>query len=67
MYLLLFCRQVISDSAAPWTVARQAPLSIGLSRQEYWGGLPFTSPGNLPNPEIRPAPAALADGFFTTV
>ena len=33
-----------------WTVARQAPLSMGFSRQEYWGGLPFPPPGDLPNP-----------------
>ena len=40
--------------ATPWTVAHQAPLSIGLSRQEYWSGLPFPSPGDLPNPGIEP-------------
>ena len=40
--------------ATPWTVARQAPLSMGFSRQEYWSGLPFPSPGNLPDPEIKP-------------
>ena len=38
----------------PWTVARQAPLSMGFSRQEYWSGLPFPSPGDLPNPGIEP-------------
>ena len=37
----------------PWTVAHQAPLSMGLSQQEYWSGLPFTSPGDLPNPGIK--------------
>ena len=36
--------------ASPWTVARQAPLSMGFSKQEYWSGLPFPSPGDLPNP-----------------
>ena len=36
--------------AAPWTVAHQDPLSMGFSRQEYWSGLPFPSPGDLPNP-----------------
>ena len=36
-----------------WTVARQAPLSMGFSRQEYWNGLPFPSPGDLPNPGIE--------------
>ena len=40
--------------AIPWTVACQAPLSMGFSRQEYWSGLPFPSPGDLPNPEIEP-------------
>ena len=37
-----------------WTVARQTPLSMGFSRQEYWSGLPFPSPGDLPNPGIEP-------------
>ena len=40
--------------ATPWTVARQAPLSMGFTRQEYWSGLPFPSPGDLPNPGIEP-------------
>ena len=44
----------MSDSAVPWTVACQAPLSVEFSRQEYWSGLPFPSPGNLPNPGIEP-------------
>ena len=38
----------------PWTVARQAPLSMGFSRQEYWSGLPFPPPGDLPYPGIEP-------------
>ena len=53
----------------PWTVAHQAPLSMGFPRQEYWSGLPFPSPGYLPNLGIKPAsPAspALAGRFFTT-
>ena len=41
--------------ATPWTVARQAPLSIGFSRQEYWSGVPCPPPGNLPDPGIKPA------------
>ena len=46
----------------PWTVARQAPLSMGFSRQEYWSGLPFPSPGDRPNPGIEPgSPALQAD------
>ena len=40
--------------ATPWTVAHQAPLSMGFSRQEYWSGFPFASPGDLPNPGIQP-------------
>ena len=48
--------------AAPWTVAYQAPPSMGFSRQEYWGGLPFPSPGDLPDPGIEPrSPALQAD------
>ena len=49
----------------PWTVARQAPLSMGFSRHEYHGGSPFPSPGDLPDPEIEPTSPALAGGFFT--
>ena len=56
----------MSDSfAIPWTVSHQAPLSVGFSRKEYWSGLPFPSPGALPNPEIEPMSPALADRFFT--
>ena len=51
--------------ATPWTVARQVPLSMGFPRQEYWRGLPFTSPGDLPNPRMSPVSPALAGGFFT--
>ena len=48
--------------ATPWTVAYQAPLSVGFSRQECWSGLPFLSPGDLPNPGIEPrSPALQAD------
>ena len=52
--------------ATSWTVAHQAPLSMGFARQEYWSGLPFPSPGDLPNPGIKPMSPALAGGFFTT-
>ena len=48
--------------ATLWTVAYQAPLSVGFSRQEYWSGLPFPSPGDLPNPGIKPrSPTLQAD------
>ena len=45
--------------ATPWTIACQAPLSMGFSRQEYWSGLPFPSPGDLPDPGIEPGSPAL--------
>ena len=43
----------------PWTAAYRAPPSMGFSRQEYWSGLPFPSPGDLPNPGIKPRPPTL--------
>ena len=47
-----------------WTVASQAPLSMGFPRKEYWSGLPFPSPGDLPNPRIKPqSPALQADSL----
>ena len=49
----------MSDSATPWTVARQAPLSMEFFRQEYWSGMPFPSPGDLPNPRFEPWSLAL--------
>ena len=55
--------------ATLWTIASQAPLSIGFSRQEYWSGLPCPPPGDLPDPGIEPmSPTSpvLAGGFFTT-
>ena len=65
--LLLFSLSVVSDSFETlWTVAHQAPLSMGFSRQEYWNGLPFPSPGDLPSPGITSMSPVLAGGFFTT-
>ena len=52
--------------ATPWTVAHQAPLSMGFSRQEHWSGVQFPSPGDFPNPGIEPMSPALAGRFFTT-
>ena len=53
-----------NSSVTLWTVARQAPLSMGFPRQEYWRGLPFPSPGDLPNAGIdRGAPALPADSL----
>ena len=60
---------VVSDSAVPWTVVHQASLSMEFFRQEYWSGLPFPTPGDLPDPGIKPASPvspALASGYFTT-
>ena len=64
--LLLFSLLSQDSFATPWTVAHQAPLSTGFPRQEYWSGLPFPSPGDLPDPGIEPMSPALAGGFFTT-
>ena len=57
----------MSDSVTPWIVACQAPLSMEFSRQEYWNGLPFPIPEDLPNPGIEPmslASPALAGRFL---
>ena len=55
-YMTIVCvsHSVMSDFVTPWTVAHQAPLSMGFPRQEYWSGLPFISPGDLPNTGIEP-------------
>ena len=59
---------VVSDSCAtPWTVAHQAPLSMGFSRQEYWRGMPFPPSAELPDPGIEPESPELTGGFFTTI
>ena len=52
--------------ATPWIIIHQAPLSMGLSRQEYWNGLPFPPPRDLPDPGIERESPAVADEFFTT-
>ena len=61
-------RSVVSNSLRPHGLytARQAPRSRGFSRQEYWSGLPFPPPRDLPDPGMEPASPALAGGFFTT-
>ena len=65
--LLLFSRSVMSDSLGPHRLClvHQAPLSLWISRQEYWSGLPFPSPGDHPTSGIKPRSPALAGGFFT--
>ena len=52
--------------ATPWTVACQAPLSMAFFRQEYWSGLPYPPPVDLPNPGMEPASPELTEGFFAT-
>ena len=65
--LLLFGCLVLSHCfVVLWTVAGQAPLFMGFPRQEYWSGLSFPSPGDLPYSEMEPASPTLADRFFTT-
>ena len=63
------CSACVLLFVASWTVAHRAPLSMGFSRQEYWRGLPFRAPEDLPDPGIQPASLvtpALAGGFLTT-
>ena len=69
-FFCLFVCLVMNDSfATPWTVACQAPLSMGFPRQEYWSVLPFPSPRDLPDSWLKPTPLvapAWAGSFFTT-
>ena len=67
--VLCYVTSVVSDFATSRTVARQVPLCMGFSRQEYWSGLPFPSPVGLPDPGIEAVSLmspALAGSFFTT-
>ena len=66
----VFSHPVVSNSATLWTRAHQAPLFVELSRQEYWNGLPFPTPEDLPDPGMESASLmspALAGRFFTAV
>ena len=66
---VLSCSSHIQLFATPWTIACQAPLSMGFSRQEYWSGLPCLPSGDLPGPWTEPVSLmspALVGGFFTT-
>ena len=68
--MCVLSHSVVFDFATPWTIAHQAPLFMELSRQEYWNGLPFPTPGDLPDPGMESASLvcpALAGGFFTAV
>ena len=65
---MLSCLSQVQLFVTPWTVVRQAPRSMGFSRQESWGGLPCPPPGDLPDPGIEPTSLmspALTGGFFT--
>ena len=69
-YTLLYLSGLVAKScltvATPWTVVHRTPLYIGFSRQEYWSGQPFPSPGHLPKPGIEPgSPALQADSLLT--
>ena len=61
---IISCSVMSNSSVSPWT--HQASLSMGFSRQDYWSGLLFPSPGGLPNPGIKSTAPTLLDGFFTT-
>ena len=60
------CSILSTCFVTPWTIACQIPLSMGFSRQEYWSGLPFPPPGDLPDPGVEPTSPALIGRFFTT-
>ena len=64
--LSLFSCSVVSNSATPWTAARWSSLSVGFPRQEYGSGLPFPSPGDLPEPGIERVSPTFAGTLFTT-
>ena len=64
--MCVFALSHVQLIAIPWTVACRAPLSMELYRQEHWSGLPFPSPGDLPDPGIEPASPALIGRLFTT-
>ena len=66
---MLSCFNRVQLFVTPWTVTHQSPLSMGFSRQEYWSGLPWPPPGDLPHPRIESMSLmspALAGEFFTT-
>ena len=69
MVCMCVCACMLSHAGhfvTPWTVAHKAPLSMGFSGQEYWSGLPFPSPVELPDAGIESTSSALAEGFLTS-
>jgi len=72
--MLLLCQDIFGGSVTklyptlvtPWTTVHQAPLSMGFPRQEYWSGLPFPSPGHLPDPGIKPESPSLREDSLST-
>ena len=66
MYMCVCTLSHVLLFAIPWILASQAPLSMGLSWQEHWSGLPFPSSGDIPHPEIKPVSPVLTGELFTT-
>ena len=64
--LFVYSLSCVGLFETPWTTDHQAPLSMRILREEYWRGLPFPPPGDIPDPGIEPVSPALAGGFFTT-
>ena len=60
----MYSHSIVSNSATPWTVAHQASLSMGSSRQEYWSGLPFPPPRDHPDPGIKPSSPVFSDSLL---
>ena len=64
MFVVKLLSQLTGSTAPPWTAAHQAPLSMGFPKQKFWSGLPFSSPGDLPDPGIEHgSPALQADSL----
>ena len=64
VFTLLCACSTVPNFETSWTVAHQPPLSMGFPRQEFWSGLPFPPPDDLPDPGIKPTSPALVGGFF---
>ena len=62
-----YCLVMSSSFVTPWTVTHQAPLSMGFPKQDYWSGLPFLSPGDLPNSGIEPTSPAWQVGSLPLI